>query len=328
MPRRGIAFPTSAFPAGEEAKSLTVLGEVLEAMAALALERDCVVVALGGGCVGDLAGFAAATYMRGVQVVQVPTTLLSMVDSSVGGKTGVNLSAGKNLVGAFKQPAFVCADTEVLATLPAARVGVRLRRGGENRAHRRRRVLLLAFRPGVGHGRSSSQRRFRGHRPMRGVQGRRGGAGQNGKPRRARVPELRPYPGTRHREAFGLRHVQPRACGCRGHALRGPYGYAARRYAGQSYAQAQGQLLDDLGLPELDWEASPAQVLDVMKRDKKARHGQVRFVCLRDVGQWRLEDVVDEHDFGGAGGVFRAEATVTSVRRKVRCNRPASACGW
>ena len=119
LAQAGYRVSDICVPAGEEAKSLTVLGEVLEAMAALALERDCVVVALGGGCVGDLAGFAAATYMRGVQVVQVPTTLLSMVDSSVGGKTGVNLSAGKNLVGAFKQPAFVCADTEVLATLPA-----------------------------------------------------------------------------------------------------------------------------------------------------------------------------------------------------------------
>ena len=80
------------------------------AMASLALGRDCVVVALGGGVVGDLAGFVAATYMRGVPVVQVPTTLLSMVDSSVGGKTGVNLAAGKNLVGAFKQRR-TCAPT-------------------------------------------------------------------------------------------------------------------------------------------------------------------------------------------------------------------------
>ncbi len=75
------------------------------------------VVALGGGVVGDLAGFAASTYMRGVTLVQVPTTLLSMVDSSVGGKTGVNLTAGKNLVGTFKQPAYVCADTATLSTL-------------------------------------------------------------------------------------------------------------------------------------------------------------------------------------------------------------------
>ena len=103
--------------AGEDAKSVAVAAEIWDAMAQLSLGRDCVVVALGGGVVGDLAGFVASAYMRGVPVVQVPTTLLSMVDSSVGGKTGVNLEAGKNLVGAFKQPAYVCADTATLSTL-------------------------------------------------------------------------------------------------------------------------------------------------------------------------------------------------------------------
>lgn len=105
-------------PAGEESKSVSCAAEIWRAMAAQKLDRDCVVLALGGGVVGDLAGFAAATYMRGVTLLQVPTTLLAMVDSSVGGKTGIDLPAGKNLVGAFKQPVHVCADTAVLATLP------------------------------------------------------------------------------------------------------------------------------------------------------------------------------------------------------------------
>ena len=117
LAQAGFRVSDIVVPAGEESKSLEVAGEVWEAMAALALGRDSVVVALGGGVVGDLAGFAASTYMRGVPVVQVPTTLLAMVDSSVGGKTGVNLEAGKNLVGTFKQPAYVCADTATLATL-------------------------------------------------------------------------------------------------------------------------------------------------------------------------------------------------------------------
>ena len=115
----GFRVSDIVVPAGEEAKSVEVAGEVWEAMAQLSLGRDCVVAALGGGVVGDLAGFAASTYMRGVQAVQVPTTLLSMVDSSVGGKTGVNLPAGKNLVGTFKQPSYVCADTSTLSTLDA-----------------------------------------------------------------------------------------------------------------------------------------------------------------------------------------------------------------
>ncbi len=105
-------------PDGERAKSLAEVERLCDAFAEAGLSRDDVVVALGGGAVTDLAGFAAAVYLRGVSVVHVPTTLLAMVDASVGGKTGVNLRAGKNLVGAFHQPLGVLADTEVLATLP------------------------------------------------------------------------------------------------------------------------------------------------------------------------------------------------------------------
>ena len=113
----GFRVSDIVVPAGEDSKSLAVAGEIWSAMASLGLTRDCAVVALGGGVVGDLAGFVASTYMRGIPFVQVPTSLLAMVDSSVGGKTGVNLPEGKNLVGTFKQPAYVCASTAVLATL-------------------------------------------------------------------------------------------------------------------------------------------------------------------------------------------------------------------
>jgi 3-dehydroquinate synthase len=105
-------------PAGEETKSLDRLGELYAAAAAAGLDRRSVIVALGGGVVGDLAGFAAATYMRGVRFIQAPTSLLAMVDSSVGGKTGINLPQGKNLVGAFHQPIEVAIDLNTLATLP------------------------------------------------------------------------------------------------------------------------------------------------------------------------------------------------------------------
>jgi 3-dehydroquinate synthase len=106
-------------PAGETAKSLNVVGDCYDALAAHRLERKSFVIALGGGVVGDLAGFVAATYLRGVDFVQVPTTLLAQVDSSVGGKTGINLKAGKNLVGAFHQPRLVLCDLDTLETLPA-----------------------------------------------------------------------------------------------------------------------------------------------------------------------------------------------------------------
>lgn len=105
-------------PAGESAKSLKILGECYDQFAMRRLERRSFVVALGGGCVGDLAGFAAASYLRGVPWIQVATTLLAQVDSSVGGKVGINLRSGKNLVGAFHQPRAVFCDLDTLATLP------------------------------------------------------------------------------------------------------------------------------------------------------------------------------------------------------------------
>lgn len=105
-------------PAGETAKSLQTVQRCYDQLAHHRIERKSFVVALGGGVVGDLAGFVAATYLRGVGFVQVPTTLLAQVDSSVGGKVGVNLKAGKNLVGAFYQPRLVLCDLETLHTLP------------------------------------------------------------------------------------------------------------------------------------------------------------------------------------------------------------------
>jgi 3-dehydroquinate synthase len=105
-------------PAGEASKSLRQADRLFEKLPSLGLDRRSFVIALGGGVVGDLAGFVAATYLRGLAFVQVPTSLLAQVDSSVGGKVGVNLPQGKNLVGAFYQPRLVLADTETLATLP------------------------------------------------------------------------------------------------------------------------------------------------------------------------------------------------------------------
>jgi 3-dehydroquinate synthase len=105
-------------PAGETAKSLKTVQTCYDLLAAHRLERKSFIVALGGGVVGDLAGFVAATYLRGIAFVQVPTTLLAQVDSSVGGKVGVNLKAGKNLVGAFYQPRLVLCDLDTMRTLP------------------------------------------------------------------------------------------------------------------------------------------------------------------------------------------------------------------
>jgi 3-dehydroquinate synthase len=116
--RAGFSPVLMTVAAGETAKSLRTVAECYDQLASHRLERKSFIVALGGGVVGDLAGFVAATYLRGIPFVQVPTTLLAQVDSSVGGKTGVNLRAGKNLVGAFYQPRLVLCDTDTLKTLP------------------------------------------------------------------------------------------------------------------------------------------------------------------------------------------------------------------
>jgi 3-dehydroquinate synthase len=115
---RGIDQTTIVVPAGEESKSFAQLTRVVDGILASRVERNDIVIALGGGVVGDLAGFASAIVRRGMRFVQVPTTLLSQVDSSVGGKTGINSSRGKNLVGAFHQPSLVVADSALLDSLP------------------------------------------------------------------------------------------------------------------------------------------------------------------------------------------------------------------
>ncbi len=119
LERGGIAAAAITVPPGEKTKSFAHLQDVVDGVLAAKLERRDVVIALGGGVVGDLAGFAAGIVRRGMHFVQVPTSLLAQVDSSVGGKTGINSPRGKNLIGVFHQPRLVLADTNVLDTLPA-----------------------------------------------------------------------------------------------------------------------------------------------------------------------------------------------------------------
>lgn len=280
-------------PAGEESKSLEVVGEIWEAMASLKLGRDCAVVALGGGVVGDLAGFVASAYMRGVPVVQVPTTLLSMVDSSVGGKTGVNLSAGKNLVGAFKQPSYVCASTAALATLPdrewrcgsaeiaksaviesddfffwlvenASALAVR-----DEAVAAEAIARCVVFKANVV---AEDKTESRGIRECLNYGHTLGHA----------IETLAGYGAYSHGEAVaeGMRFAARLGAALVGTPI--------------ELVRAQDELLDELGLPALSWSADPADVLSAMKGDKKARAGAVRFVLPRDVGDWVVLEVEDE----------------------------------
>ncbi len=114
----GRPFASCVLPGGESQKTLGNVAAIIDALVAARLNRDGLVLALGGGVIGDIAGFAAASYQRGIAFVQLPTTLLAQVDSAVGGKTGVNHPGGKNLIGAFHQPNAVITDTDTLSTLP------------------------------------------------------------------------------------------------------------------------------------------------------------------------------------------------------------------
>src|SRR5204863_7589005 len=118
----GLRVDLFEFPAGESNKTRDTWASLSDRMLARQFGRDCGVIALGGGVVGDVAGFVAATYLRGVPCIQAPTTLLAMIDSSIGGKTGVDVPGGKNLVGAFHQPRLVVADLDLLGTLPASQL--------------------------------------------------------------------------------------------------------------------------------------------------------------------------------------------------------------
>ena len=268
----GFRVSEIVVPAGEDSKKLEVAGEIWEAMAAIGLTRDCAVVALGGGVVGDLAGFVASTYMRGLPVVQVPTTLLAMVDSSVGGKTGVNLSAGKNLVGTFKQPSYVCASTAVLATLPAREWACGC---AEALAARDEAVVAQAiarcvvFKAGVV---SEDKTESRGVRECLNYGHTLGHA----------IESLSGYGTYSHGAAVaeGMRFAARLGAALVGTPL--------------EFVAAQDELLDALGLPSLGWSAEPEAMLASMKGDKKARAGVVRFVLPRDVGDWTLIDVSDD----------------------------------
>lgn len=290
----GAGFNVSKIvvPAGEGTKNLEVAGELWEAMAGLSLERDCVVVALGGGVVGDLAGFVASTYMRGVKVVQVPTTLLSMVDSSVGGKTGVNLSAGKNLVGTFCQPRYVCADTSVLSTLDTREWACGCAEIAKSSVIDSDDFYFWM----VDHASDMAAREEEvvAEAIARSVVFKANVVAQD-KTESAGVRECLNYGHT-------LGHAVEATAGfgvySHGAAVAEGMRFAARLAVellgtSQDFVESQDALLSALGLPVLEWKAAPAEVLDAMKRDKKARGGQVRFVLPRDVASWELMEVDD-----------------------------------
>ena len=293
LAQAGLATITIEVPAGEASKNSECLVEIWRALAERKMDRDALVVALGGGVVGDMAGFAAATYLRGITYVQVPTTLLAMVDSSVGGKTAIDLDEGKNLVGAFKQPAYVAADTSSLATLDdrewacgcgeiaksalidsdefffwlSEHAGALARR--EPDVVQEAIVRCVVFKANVV---------------------------AKDEEERAGVRECLNYGHT-------LGHAVEKLAGfgvfSHGHAVAEGMRFAARlavalEGAPLEMVAAQDELLDQLNLPAIGFAADPDAMLDAMLSDKKARGGKIRFVLPRDAGDWVVRDV--DHD--------------------------------
>jgi 3-dehydroquinate synthase len=286
----GIEVSMVTVPAGEASKDWAVAGAVLEELAAARLDRTAAVVALGGGVVGDLAGFCAAVYLRGIPFVQVPTTLLAQVDSSVGGKTGVDLPQGKNLAGAFWQPVSVLADTTTFATLPelewqsglaevakaafldserfvsaleAATAGGQVPRDGALTHAIVADSILFKARVVASDERESGDR------------------------------EVLNYG---HTFGHALEKVLGYGTLTHGHAVAEGIRFAARLAedvagAPPAWTRRQGRLLDHLGLTAIRREVDPGRLGVAMRSDKKVRGGEVRFVLCTGPGAWETRRV-------------------------------------
>ena len=283
----GFETTTIVVPAGEASKSMEQVSKICDAMIEAGLDRSSLLVALGGGVIGDLAGFAASIYYRGIPFLQIPTTVVAQVDSSVGGKTGDNSPGGKNLIGAFHQPQLVIADTETLATLPkrefnegfaevikhaairnpemldeldalndlpalvAKNVAIKAAIVGEDEYETKGLRALLNFGHTIGHG----------------------------------IEAAAGYGRYLHGEAISLGLVA--AC------------QLSVEKSGLSEASANRILeaLRHFELPlQLPEEISTESVLAALKKDKKFHAGSVRFVLLRNLGDAFVSKAVSEAD--------------------------------
>jgi 3-dehydroquinate synthase len=290
----GFRTAIAAVPAGEGSKSLAQAAKLYDALYDLAADRQTAVVAVGGGVVGDLAGFAAATYNRGLPLVMVPTTLLAMVDSSIGGKVGINHPKGKNLIGAFHQPAGVWIDTAFLDTLPEREF-----LSGLAEVVKYGVILDGAFFEHL----EANAAAIRKREPSVLV------------PVIARCCRLKADVVERdEREETGLRAVLNyghtfahafEAVGgyggwLHGEAVSAGMGCASRLaekhgLVGPDLTARQTRLLDAFGLPTAPKPGWPADdLIAVMRRDKKAAAGRLRFILPKRLGEVALFDDVPE----------------------------------
>lgn len=288
------------FPTGETSKSLAQVERLCDELARLRVDRDGLLIAFGGGVAGDLGGFVAAAWLRGIAFIQVPTTLLAAVDASVGGKTGVNLRAGKNLVGAFHQPQAVVIDTRFIATLPRRDFAAGLAESVKHAAirapafldwHETHAEALAAFPDTAAHAATADI--------LADLIGRNcaiKAAVVGCDEREAGLRAILNYGHTaghafEHLLEYELRHGECVALGMR------VENEIARRRGWLPAADAQrvATLLERLGLPpRLPRVLDPADVWSACQVDKKVRDGRVNFVLLRALGQpERVADVTE-----------------------------------
>ena len=277
----GIRTFIHVVPAGERSKSMGALSEVLAFLERTRIDRGGLVIAVGGGTVGDLAGFAASIWQRGVRLVTVPTTLLAMVDSSIGGKTGVNGVHSKNAIGTFWQPSAVVADLTCLETLPAARFrdafaevvkyGVAMDRGLFELLQKERERLLAA------------DRRVLERVVFRCVTAKALVVARDERERGPRAILNYGHTAGHALEAasrFRVSHGRAVAFGMRVAAKIA----LSLDLCSARMVEAQDALLTEFGLPDRPPAVDPARVLAAIPRDKKARRGKVAWVMPRRLG--------------------------------------------
>jgi len=285
LKRAGIEMVEIIVPAGEASKSMEQTTDICRQMLRAGLDRKSFLVALGGGVVGDLAGFAAAVFQRGIPCVQIPTTIVSQVDSSVGGKTGVNTPEGKNLVGAFHQPHLVIADVETLSTLPDCEFNEGFAEIIKHAAIRDRDLLMLV----------ENRSAIRDNLSQLVTQN---------VAIKANIVEEDEKETTGVRALLNFGHTI-------GHGIEAAGGYgrflhgeaislglvAATRLSVElaGLDEADGQRIIDClktyELPvQLDGDVAKDTILHAMARDKKFEHGEIRFVLLDEIGSARVSD--------------------------------------
>ena len=312
-----IRAETATVPAGERYKTLNTVRKIYDSMLDAGIDRGGAVVALGGGVIGDMAGFAAATYMRGIPVYQVPTTLLAQVDASVGGKTGVDLPQGKNLVGAFHQPGAVIIDITTLRTLPARELRCGLAEVVKHGIIRDQEFFHFL-------GSHSSDLLARhadalDYAVVRSVEIKRDVVQQDERESGLRailnyghtighaIEVLTGYSSYKHGEAVAIGMVtEALLAECEGIAQKGT-------------ARAVYDMLKRMRLPvELDDSLEAADIAEAMQRDKKTLGGRIRFALPEDVGRCSVFEEIEP------GSIRKAIEEHKKWPRNLPANRPTN----